>query len=81
MPVHDWTLAPSRYFHYFHQRWTGATCDALNAVAVGDRLPEMPVFLDTKTYIRVPLEETYEATWKFCPDEFKERVMRGRGPP
>ena len=31
MPIHDWTRAPSGYFHHFHQRWTGAICDALNA--------------------------------------------------
>ncbi len=31
MPIHDWTKAPSGYFHHFHQRWTGAICDALNA--------------------------------------------------
>ena len=31
MPIHDWTQAPSGYFHHFHQRWTGAICDSLNA--------------------------------------------------
>jgi hypothetical protein len=31
MPIHDWTKAPSGYFHHFHQRWTGNICDALNA--------------------------------------------------
>src|SRR5271156_3749831 len=31
MPINDWTLSPSGYFHHFHQRWTGAICDALNA--------------------------------------------------
>ena len=45
-------------------------------VAAGDSLPAMPLFLDTKKYIRVPLEETYEATWKACPEEFKQRVIR-----
>src|SRR5438270_2348928 len=30
MPIHDWTRAPSGYFHHFHQRWAGAICDALN---------------------------------------------------
>jgi hypothetical protein len=40
----------------------------------GDSLPAMPLFLDAKKYIRVPLDETYEATWKACPEEFKQRV-------
>jgi hypothetical protein len=46
-------------------------------VAPGGGLPAMPLFLDTKRYIRVPLEETYEATWKACPEEFKQRVTGG----
>jgi hypothetical protein len=36
MPIHDWTLAPTGYFHHFHQRWSGAICDSLNA----GRLPK-----------------------------------------
>jgi hypothetical protein len=46
-------------------------------VAAGDSLPAMPLFLDTRRYIRVPLEETYEATWNACPAEFKQRVIGG----
>jgi hypothetical protein len=44
-------------------------------VAAGDNLPAMPLFLETKKYLRVPLEETYESTWKACPEEFKQRVI------
>jgi hypothetical protein len=43
-------------------------------VAAGDILPEMPVFLDTGTYVRVPLGKTYDATWKLCPEVFRQRV-------
>ncbi len=101
MPIHDWTRAPSGYFHHFHQNWTVGICTALNAgvlpadkrltlasyaagtfktayvepVAAGDTLPAMPLFLDAKKYIRVPLGETYESTWKACPEEFKQRVV------
>ncbi len=31
MPIHDWTRAPSGYFHHFHQYWTVGICTALNA--------------------------------------------------
>jgi hypothetical protein len=31
MPVHDWSHADANLFHHFHQRWTIAICDALNA--------------------------------------------------
>jgi len=31
MTVHDWTCVDAHVFHHFHQRWTIAICDALNA--------------------------------------------------
>jgi hypothetical protein len=31
MPVHDWGRVDANVFHHFHQRWTIAICDALNA--------------------------------------------------
>jgi hypothetical protein len=36
MPIHNWAAAPSGLFHHFHQQWTAAICDALNA----GRLPK-----------------------------------------
>ena len=31
MPMHDWKRVPPTIYHHFHQRWTIAICDALNA--------------------------------------------------
>lgn len=31
MPVHDWSQVDANLFHHFHQRWTIAMCDGLNA--------------------------------------------------
>lgn len=31
MPVHDWSRVDANVFHHFHQRWTIAICDILNA--------------------------------------------------
>ena len=31
MPVHDWSQVDANVFHHFHQRWTIAICDTLNA--------------------------------------------------
>ncbi len=31
MPVHDWSRVDANVFHHFHQRWTIAICDSLNA--------------------------------------------------
>jgi hypothetical protein len=43
-------------------------------VALGDPLPDMPVFLDTDTYVLAPLEASYLATWEACPEEFREAI-------
>lgn len=57
--------------------YVAGTCQTayVEPVAAGDSLPAMPLFLDSKKYIRVPLEETYESTWIACPEEFKQRVI------
>jgi hypothetical protein len=43
-------------------------------VAVGDSLPEMPIFLEPGTYVPAPLESTYQTTWDKCPDAIREIV-------
>jgi hypothetical protein len=43
-------------------------------VAVGDALPEMPLFLEPGIYVPAPLEATYETTWSKCPDAIQETV-------
>lgn len=46
----------------------------VEAAAVGNVLPAMPVFLDQFTYVPAPLEETYTRTWEKCPREMREAV-------
>lgn len=36
-------------------------------VAVGDVLPDMPLFLDPEAHVLAPLEATYQTTWNSCP--------------
>jgi hypothetical protein len=31
MPMHDWKRIPATLYHHFHQQWTIAICEALNA--------------------------------------------------
>ena len=31
MPIHDWSRVDANVYHHFHQRWTVAICDTLNA--------------------------------------------------
>jgi hypothetical protein len=40
-------------------------------VAVGDQLPDRPVFLSPRHYALCPLEATYEAAWKVLPAVLK----------
>jgi hypothetical protein len=49
----------------------------LNWVGVGDVLPDMPAYLDVDSYVPVPLEATYQATWASCPEDMREAVERG----
>ncbi len=41
-------------------------------VAVGDVLPEMPLFLEPEIYVPAPLEATYQTTWSVFPGALKE---------
>lgn len=40
-------------------------------VAVGDTLPDMPLFLQSGSYIRTPLEATYATSWAAFPAAVK----------
>lgn len=40
-------------------------------VAVGDVLPEMPLFLKPEYYVPAPLEATYQTTWSAFPAALK----------
>ncbi len=46
-------------------------------IAVGDELPEMPLFLDADCGINVPLEETYQTTWNVLPRELRQLLESG----
>ncbi|MGH7170833.1 MAG: DUF4058 family protein [Gemmataceae bacterium] len=45
-------------------------------VAVGDVLPDMPLFLEAESYVPVPLEATYQTKWKAFPAVLK-RLLEG----
>jgi hypothetical protein len=46
-------------------------------VGVGDVMPDMPAYLDVDSWVPVPLEATYQATWASCPEDMREAVERG----
>ncbi len=46
----------------------------IETIAVGEALPEMPLFLAPEYHILVPLEATYQAAWDTVPDRWKRVV-------
>ena len=49
----------------------------VNLVGVGDVLPDTAAYLDADSYVPLPLEATYQATWASCPEDMREVVARG----
>ncbi|MBI1904273.1 MAG: DUF4058 family protein [Planctomycetia bacterium] len=49
----------------------------LEALSVGDPLPEMPLFLSPDRYVNVPLERTYQAAYRGMPEYWRD-VVEGR---
>jgi hypothetical protein len=43
----------------------------IESIAVGDVLPEMPLFLKPEFYVPAPLEATYQSSWSFFPAALK----------
>lgn len=41
-------------------------------VAVGDTLPDMPLFLDPSFYVNVPLEGTYQLSYRGVPHRWRD---------
>ena len=48
----------------------------LEHMAVGGVLPDMPLFLDPDTYVNVPLEATYQTTWRGTPARWRNVLER-----
>jgi hypothetical protein len=46
-------------------------------LAVGDPLPDMPLFLEPREWIPTPLNRSYETTWETLPGPLKEMVEGG----
>jgi hypothetical protein len=54
----------------------GAVVEAfVSHFAVGQPLPEMPLFLTRENYVRVPLEATYLAAWEDVPPQYQEVLL------
>jgi Protein of unknown function (DUF4058) len=48
-----------------------ATTAYIEPIAVGDVLPDMPLFLAPGVYVPVPLEATYQEAWRGMPPQWR----------
>jgi hypothetical protein len=46
----------------------------IETIAVGERVPDMPLFLEPEAYIDVPLEATYQSAWDTVPARWKRVI-------
>ena len=46
----------------------------VDSFAIGDPLPDAPLFLAPGWYVNVPLEQTYEASWNVTPRPIRDLV-------
>jgi hypothetical protein len=44
-------------------------------IAVGDALPDMPLFLEPADWVSVPLERSYRTTWETLPSPLQELIQ------
>lgn len=77
--VHDQPFSfPSGKDRILASYETGAEKAAyVEPIAVGDALPDMPLFVAEGMHVKVPLESTYEAAWTACPEALREAVETG----
>jgi hypothetical protein len=71
--IHDepFELPPAKPLTLVAYEAGTATAAYIAPVAVGDVLPDMPVFLRPDHYVLCPLEATYAATWDVFPAVLK----------
>ncbi len=52
----------------------------IEPLAVGDSMPDMPLFLTPEIHVKVPLEATYQTTWNVLPEQLRAAVTTGKLP-
>jgi hypothetical protein len=67
---------PDRPLTLASYRATSEPTAYVEPLAVGSRLPDMPLFLDSEWYVNVPLEETYQQTWDGFPQPWRDELSR-----
>jgi hypothetical protein len=62
--------------------YVGSPCPEVyfEPVAVGDPLPDMPLFITRDVYVSVPLDDTYQSAWDVFPAFWKEVLSASPNP-
>jgi hypothetical protein len=76
-PDHPYQLPPNQPFSLAAYAAHKPARVYINHLAVGDSLPEMPLFLTEDAFIRLPLERTYSEAYDGMPAFWRE-VLEGR---
>ena len=79
-------IDPSSPFQFpDHRRLTAASYHAIRPpvayvepMAVGTPLPSMPLFLDSKRYVQLPLEQTYNNAFEAIPRRYRTQLSEFR---
>lgn len=84
MPMHDWTkvdagiqgepfeLPEDKNLTMVSYECALNTLAYIEPVAIGDRLPEMPLFLKANGCVMVPLDATYNAAFGAMPRRWRD---------
>lgn len=75
----DFTLSPARPLILASYSAGEPKQAFVEPVAVGEALPEMPLFLEPDLYINLPLEESYQTAFADLPDHWRELLESSAG--
>jgi hypothetical protein len=73
----DFSFPPGKDRILVSYQTDGAYTAYVEPVAVGDVMPDMPLFLSKHLHVKVPLESTYQTTWDASPEDFRIAVETG----
>ena len=73
-------LPPDKPLTVVAYRADAETVAYVEPVAVGDSLPDMPLFLAPDRYVPCPLEATYQTAWAQFPEPLKGPLESPPGP-
>ena len=72
----DYQAPPDKLLTLAAYKAGAATRAYVEPAAVGDVLPDMPLFLSPDFYVMIPLEATYQAAWLGVPRQDRTLLER-----